>query len=304
MTAIPPEQTCGTTGLRLVAARAETAFRVAKDRRGALNVQSNTIVGPLPYSADPVDRRGRFDTIGSTIYLADSRACAYAEVLIGFRKERAAIAKVAESIAWDADEYIAQVIADARANGVDVPWSITVDWQMDRSLYEVQLPGDGWWVKIDHVDTITALENLAPTVPGMTEQVKLLTSGAIESENRDLTTLLAQVIREQQLFDGSEPLGIYYQSKTLMGRCWAYWDRRADAGLAPSGNDLVHVGTSIIERRRLLSGNRRANAIYTVDSDEPANAYTAGIPLVPRALGQAASVSGRSASLPGTRHAG
>ena len=29
------------------------------------------------------------------------------------------------------------------------------------------------------------------------------------------------------------------------------------------------VGTSIIERPRLLSGDRRANASYTLDSDEP-----------------------------------
>jgi hypothetical protein len=241
VSAIVAERTCEVTGFRLVSAGAERSFRVAKDRRGALTVHRNSIVGPFPFSSDAADRRGRFDTIGSTIYLADSRRCAYAEVLIGFRKNRAAIAKAAESIDWDANRYIEQVLADARTNGVDAPWAISIDWQMDRSIYEIKLPGEGWWVRIDHVDTIAALERLTPTVAGTTEQVKLLTSGAVESENRDLTTLLAQVIRQQHLFDGSEPLGISYQSKTLMGRCWAYWDRRADAGIAPGSNDLVQL---------------------------------------------------------------
>jgi hypothetical protein len=44
--------------------------------------------------------------------------------------------------------------------------------------------------------------------------------------------LLAHVIRGAVLDDGSEPLRISYPSKTLTGRCWAYWDRRADEGLS------------------------------------------------------------------------
>lgn len=243
MTADIAERSCTITGLRLLQAKGETAFRVAKDRYGALTVRRNSIVGPLPVGTDPNagDHRGRFDTIGSTIYLADSRACAYAEVLAGFRKDRASIAKAAESIGWDVDEYIAQVLADAKTNGIDVPWGISVDWQMDRSIYEIRLPRNGWWVQIDHADTLAALEEYVPTVAGMTERVKLLTSGAIEGEDRDLTTLLAHTIRELTLDDGSEPLGISYQSKSLQGRCWAYWDRRADAGLPTGSNDLLQL---------------------------------------------------------------
>lgn len=240
MTSTTDERACADSGLHLVAAGGETSFRVAKDRYGALSVLPNSLVGPAPVGADASegDRRGRFDTIGSTIYLADSRRCAYAEVLVGFRKVRAQIAKAANSISWDVDEYIAQVTADAKANGVDVPWGVPVDWQMARSIYAIQLPRNGWWVQIDHAQTLAALEGLAPTVPGLTERLQLLTSGIIESEDRDLTTLLAHTIRTQTLDDGSEPLGISYNSKTLMGRCWAYWDRRADEGLSPGSNDL------------------------------------------------------------------
>ena len=240
MSAAGAEHTCVQTGLRLVAARGERAFRVAKDRFGALSVRHNSTVGPLPVDPAPAegDRRGRFDTIGSTIYLADSRQCAYAEVLVGFRQVRAKVAKVAESISWDVDDYVTRVISAAENNGVDVPWAIPTEWQMDRSIYEVRLPRDGWWVRIDHADTLVALEELIPNVTGMTERLKLLTSGAVEGEDRDLTTLVADVIRHQVIDNGSEPLGISYASKTLFGRCWAYWDRRADEGLSPGTNAL------------------------------------------------------------------
>lgn len=238
-------RTCTETGLRLVAARGEIAFRVAKDRYGALSVLPNAAVGPLPVGTDSAegDRRGRFDTVGSTIYLADSRQCAYAEVLIGFRKERAAIAQAAESIGWDVEEYIEQVVADATANGVCVPWSISLDWQMGRSIYSIQLPTQGWWVQIDHADTFAALEAVAPTVPGLTERLQLITAGDVTGEDRSLTTLLAHLIRTQDLDDASQPLGISYPSKTLMGRCWAYWDRRTDESLPPNRNDLRQIAS-------------------------------------------------------------
>lgn len=139
------ERTCAQTGLRLIAAGGEEAFRIAKDRHGALSVRKNTVVGPLPISpsATAADRRGRYDTEGSTIYLAEDRRCAYAEVLTGFRQERASVAKAAESIGMTAEDYIVQVAADAAANGVDVPWSVSVDWQMDRSIYRIRLPRMG-----------------------------------------------------------------------------------------------------------------------------------------------------------------
>ncbi|UNK47743.1 hypothetical protein [Arthrobacter sulfonylureivorans] len=144
----------------MVETAGETAYRVAKDRYGALSVRQNDHVGPLPVGSDPGvgDSRGRYDTLGSTICLADSRRSAYAEVLVGFRMHRARIARTAASIGMRLDEYIEAVTADAAANGVDVPWAIPVDWQMDRSIYEIRLPRHGWWVQIDHPDTLRALE--------------------------------------------------------------------------------------------------------------------------------------------------
>ena len=242
MTAAVEERVCADTGLWLVAASGETAFRVAKDRgRGVLSGWPNALIGPPPVGADSGkgDPRGRYDTIGSTIYFADSRRCAYAEVLVGFRQKRASIAKLADTIGWNVDEYIAHVKQEALNNGVDLPWAIPVDWQMDRSINEIRMPGNGWWVQIDHANSMSALEYLTPKLKGMNDQLQLLTSGTLGSDDRAITTLLAHCIRDLTLDDGTTPLGISYASKTLVGRCWAYWDRRADEGLPPGHNDLV-----------------------------------------------------------------
>lgn len=235
--------TCSLTQLEILPAQGEIAFRVAKDRHGAISVKENAVVGPYPVGTElpEGDKRGRYDTIGSTVYLADSRRCAYAEVLSGFRLERAAMAKVAKVLDRDVDDYIQSIKDEATENGVDLPWAISVDWQMERSIYEIRLPRDGWWVQIDHANTLRALETLVPSLEGMTEKLRFLTSGSITNEDRDLTTLIAHHLRGLTLEDGSELLGINFPSKTLQGRCWAYWDRRADLELPPGKNDLMQL---------------------------------------------------------------
>lgn len=235
-------KTCSRTGLHLIKADGQAGFRVTQDRYHPLSAMANKYVGPLP-TPEPgtalVDRRGRYDTVGCTVYAGDSEMCAYAEVLGVFRKKLAAVAAAAESIGWKVDEYVNKVLEDAKLNGVEPPWAIPAAWQMDRSIHELSLPSKGWWVRIDHRDTLTALERLtsAVAVQGMAEELQLLTIGSITGENRALTTLLAQTLRMQTLEDGSEPLGISFESKTLFGRCWAFWDRREDLGLPPGSND-------------------------------------------------------------------
>ncbi|MEO5316207.1 hypothetical protein PV772_19165 [Pseudarthrobacter sp. CC12] len=109
---------CDLTGLTLVRAAGEISFRAAKDHYGGLSVRKNSFVGPLPIRAVAGSgSRGRYDSIGSTIYLAESCQCAYAEVLLGFRQQRASVAKAAESIGWTVEDYIASVRAQAGEKG-------------------------------------------------------------------------------------------------------------------------------------------------------------------------------------------
>lgn len=141
------------------------------------------------------------------------------------------------------DEYIDAVTAEAEMNGISLPWTISAEWQMDRSIYQIRLPRRGWWVRIDHADSLRALEGLASRTPGATGVAAMLTATEVTGLDRDLTTLLADLIRQQTLDDGSEPLGIVFRSRTLTGNCWAYWDRRADEGLPPGNNDLMQVAS-------------------------------------------------------------
>lgn len=138
MIPVPAGRRCGVTNLHLIPAGAETAFRVAKDRYGALSARRypSSIDGPAAHL------RGRYDTSGSTLYFADSRECAYGEVLTGFRKERGALAADAEAAGYELSEWVELVTAQAIANELDPPWAISRDWQMARSIYEVNLPAD------------------------------------------------------------------------------------------------------------------------------------------------------------------
>jgi hypothetical protein len=97
-------------------------------------------------------------------------------------------------------------------------------------LYPVRVPeAAGWW--IDAQQTLDALSlsvgsGLAP-LAGRHDVDK----GVLFSPDREVTTRLAEWMREQILDDGSEPLGIRFQSRVADGTCWAMWMRRADAGL-------------------------------------------------------------------------
>src|SRR5690606_35997277 len=75
----PRARTCPRTGLHLVPARGQDGWRVAQERYtrsgGILAVRVNEHVGPLP--ADLPDRRGRFDTIGRTVYFAERATTAF-----------------------------------------------------------------------------------------------------------------------------------------------------------------------------------------------------------------------------------
>lgn len=233
------ERQCAETGFGLIAARNETAWRVTKDRyvrtAGITNVLTNNRVGPLPPGTP--DSRGRYDTLGSTVYFADTRKTALAEVLQALRSDVMTCVKDAAAIGMSVDEYREQLDADLRARGQSVPGELSVDWEMQRSLFEVAMPADGWWVVIDSPPTLNSLSTYLGGALGQ------LTIAHVCGDDRSLTTQLAQIVRDSILDDGSESLGIIYPSKTGYGRCWAWWDRRGDLNLSPSHNDPTLIGS-------------------------------------------------------------
>lgn len=243
-------QVCPESGLYLLPARGVDGWRVANDRYtrsgGILAVRANDHAGPLP--EDAPDRRGRFDSIGRTVYFADLPETAFAEVLQDFRAARVSIQADAEAVGMSAEDYIRRVRAQAAANGRAQPWAVSPQWQLSRSLHRVRMPKLGWWVQIDHKHTLNRL-GLDLAEPLRRLGLSLLTLGEAAGEDRRVTTLLAEHIRGQRLFDGSRPLGVQFASKTAYGTCWAWWDRRADAGLTPGRNDPQSVEEFNIDGR-------------------------------------------------------
>ena len=237
MSELDPGRRCTATGLHLLPAAGVAAYRVVKDRgRGPLKGYPNEHVGPYPRGSG-ADARGRFDTIGSTVYFSDTPETSFAEVLRGFRRDLLKLTPLARIAGYDdAEQYVDAIIAESVANGIASPWAISSDWQMARSIYHVRMPLDGWWVQIDHPQTLTAITNGMHDLEFGTTRTDL-TSSDLESDNRELTTMIAEYIRNLTLDTGHEPLGINFRSKSLYGRCWAWWDRRGDQGLSPGRDD-------------------------------------------------------------------
>lgn len=105
-------------------ARGEVGWRIAKEQYvrsgGILSVRVNHHVGPLP--DDAPDRRGRFDTVGRTVYFGRTALVAFAEVLQEFRLRRLTVEADADAAGFTVDEYIETIASQARENGVDRPW--------------------------------------------------------------------------------------------------------------------------------------------------------------------------------------
>lgn len=129
MSAAARSRVCPRTGLYLVPARGRDGWRVAQERYtrsgGILAVRVNEHVGPLP--AELPDRRGRFDTIGRTVYFAERATTAFAEVLQDFRVARVAVQADADATGLSVEEYITAVGDQAAANGRERPWAVSVD---------------------------------------------------------------------------------------------------------------------------------------------------------------------------------
>ncbi len=152
----------------------------------------------------------------------------------------------AEAAGVALDEWMQMVTDEAHALGLDAPWAVSCDWQMAYLFYQVAMPIEGWWVGIDHPASLAALGRQMPSaLAGL--DVPFLSAGDIEGTDRALTTLIAEHVRGLGLDDGSRPLGISFESKTLHGRCWAFWDRRADDGLSPSANDPSLAATTNVD---------------------------------------------------------
>lgn len=220
---------CTETGLALLS-EPVTGFRIAKSSYGPAN--------PVPRSQKPGSRRdwSRFDTAGSTLYLAGDQRTAYAESLSWARMtpgHRKSLQKIADFAGISLEQVSAEVREDWERSGKMTPGWIPVDWRAGRILYTLHIDQPGEWIDL------TATESVAAINRGLGEELNdlygetFLTLSTLTGDNREATTLIAAWLREQVLDSGAYSLGVKFHSKRGGGICWAYWMRRFDDGLGP-----------------------------------------------------------------------
>lgn len=210
---------CPRTGLALIGSELTRGFHVGARIYSAFS-------GPERNYLDKSRRRwGRFDVPGKNYYVAETEECALAEVLSHYKKRNGdlpPLAKDAAAVGLSFKEFIAlfeRNLSEEEFHGVGV---LPSGWRHNRSISTVGYGQRSWLVRIDHPETLAALDRLHGEELAALG-VEQVTSATVAGENRDVTTSVAHKLHFTTLGDGTRPVGIHFQSKYLTGWCRAYW---------------------------------------------------------------------------------
>lgn len=243
-----------------------TGYRVAQkrfgpvrplERRGGMLQHKKTIANLLrtmpavTVSAKPADRSqwSRFDAPGWTVYLAEDREIAYAETLSLLKagnQFRASAAHLAGLFGVSLEEAQQMVREDWKTRGWPLPGDLADEWREHRHIYTLRIEGADRWVDLTDHRTIAALNrdlgaDLVNDFGG-----QQITLHELTGENRDLTTYVAEWVQDQQLDDGSHPVGVKAHSKYGSGQCWAYWMPRC-------GHEADTAAVTVVEKSDIES---------------------------------------------------
>jgi len=180
-----------------------------------------------PERADEEQREqwGRFDSPGFTLYTAQTRETAYAEVLSQFKRQLGGVDPLgadAAALGITRDEFLEEVADQWAASGFMGIGAVPASWRHDRGLFVVNPVGGGWWIDIDHPDTISRLE-VALEALLVDEGISALTTAVLEGENRRVTTAVGNLLRRVKLDDGTTARGLQFRSKHGGAWCRAIW---------------------------------------------------------------------------------
>jgi hypothetical protein len=109
------------------------------------------------------------------------------------------------------------------------PYVLDINWLYEFRLYILTLPQVGWLVESEHSRTIAYLHGHIPL--GLWERgIQRITVADLRSEDRFVTTSLAEQLARPRLADGIEAIGLRYGSKHgSEWDCWTIWLREGVA---------------------------------------------------------------------------
>ena len=197
---------------------------------------------------------GRFDAPGHrTVYGAEPVECSYAESLAAqrvaspFPDTRLGDLFAAEPGKTSRRSLLEQVAEEWDERNHMGPGRVSAGWRIDRLLYQLTLPSDGWFVDVCGSDSIAVLNaGMQPQLEAL--EVSQLTIGGLLGEDRELTTVIAEWLWRQTLDDGSLPHGVSFPSKHGENwSCYAVWLRFLDDGKALHAEPTVSDAGSEIE---------------------------------------------------------
>lgn len=217
-------RTCETTGLRLIADPGVYGYRVGKNEYPVLSAVSRDA------ATESCNGWNRYDVPGQTFYIAETRGCAYAEVLSDFKRANGASDPIAEDAAFlgmTLEEYVEEVAREWSELDFMGLGAIPAGWRYDRGMIPVVMP-DGWLIDIEHPDSISAIERMMDSE--LAEfGVRQLTTATLRGEDRAVTTAIATRLHSVILDTGSRPFGVHFGSKHGAGWCKALWLDHPDA---------------------------------------------------------------------------
>lgn len=238
---------CGRTGLSLVPADGTSIWRVAKTSYGPLNPEQRTATG---------DRGlwGRYDVpLHRTVYGALPVEAAYGESLAWARAKFSIDGPQMRDLFDDVDAQdttsLREVVEQEWAGigfGHMPPGAVPAGWRQERALHELELPSSGWFVDIEAAASVAAVgKSLRAALAAL--GVRALTVGHLRSEERRVTTTIADWVWHQVLDDGSLPHGVRFGSKHGSDwHCWAIWLRAVDDGRGLESEPVSDRGGSAI----------------------------------------------------------
>jgi hypothetical protein len=218
MTPLSEDRTCTKTGLRLIRVEGDRMFRVAIDRYGALSAVER-------FEGGDRTEWGRFDSPGFTVYTAQERETAYAEVLAPFKRQLGAVDPLetdASALGMTRNEFLEEVASQWSDRSFMGLGAVPASWRYTRGMYEVYAQPGGWWIDLDHPDTISRLETAMESLL-IEENVKVLTTSVLTGHNRRITTTIGELLKRYVLDDHSRARGLQFRSKFGGAWCRAIW---------------------------------------------------------------------------------